>query len=151
MPIYDLVSDALEYIDKRTDFWRQQEPLYARQNKKAKPKKKPHKKAPADITKFILRSLEEIDQAMVEGDPEGSLNKAQATMRTVNSLTEDNVPNRDDVLGNLHSCMGNAYLEMDNSKRALEHHQEDLKIAKKTYVLWFYCRVGQIHKQGGGD
>lgn len=28
--IYQLASDGLDYLDSRTDFWRQQEPLYAR-------------------------------------------------------------------------------------------------------------------------
>lgn len=69
--------------------------------------------------------------ALADGDPEGSLKQAQSTLRTVQSLGEDSVPNKEDVIGNLHSCIGNAYLEMDDSKKALEHHRKDLKIAEK--------------------
>lgn len=129
--IYDLVMGGLNYLESRTEFWRQQKPLYARKKERPKPKKPAQKSKPADITKFILRSLEEIDVALADGDPEGSLKQAQSTLRTVQSLGEDSVPNKEDVIGNLHSCIGNAYLEMDDNKKALEHHQKDLKIAEK--------------------
>lgn len=87
---------------------------------------------PADTTKFILRSLEEIDQSLAEGDPESSLKQAQSTLRTVEALDKDSVPNKEDVLGNLHSCIGNAYLELDEDKKALEHHQKDLTISEDS-------------------
>lgn len=125
------MTSGLSYLESRTEFWRQQKPLYARKKEKPKPKKVQQKSKPADTTKFILRSLEEIDLALAEGDAEGSLKQAQSTLRTVQSLGEDSVPNKEDVIGNLHSCIGNAYLEMDENKKALDHHLKDLKIAEK--------------------
>ena len=130
-PIYDLVQEGLNYLDTRIDFWRQQEPLYARKNKKLPPRKPPQRQLPADTTKFILRSLEEIDQALADGDPETSLNKAQSTLKTVQSLGAESVPNKAEVVGNLYSCIGNAYLEMENYEEALKYHEKDLKAAKK--------------------
>lgn len=130
-PIYDLVQDGLNYLDTRIDFWRQQEPLYARKNKKIPPRKPAQKQLPADTTKFILRSLEEIDQSLAEGDPESSLNKAQSTLKTVQSLGAESVPNKAEVVGNLYSCIGNAYLEMEDYDEALKYHEKDLKAAKK--------------------
>lgn len=130
-PIYDLVQDGLNYLDTRIEFWRQQEPLYARKNKKLPPRKPPQKQLPADTTKFILRSLEEIDQALADGDPESSLNKAQSTLKTVQSLGAESVPNKAEVVGNLYSCIGNAHLEMENYEEALKYHEKDLKAAKK--------------------
>ena len=129
-PIYDLVQDGLNYLDTRIEFWRQQEPLYARKNKKLPPKK-PAQQKPADTTKFILRSLEEIDQALADGDPESSLSKAQSTLKTVQSLGPESVPNKAEVVGNLYSCIGNAYLEMEQYDEALKYHEKDLKAAKK--------------------
>lgn len=129
--IYDLVQEGLDYLHTRIEFWRQQEPLYARKNKKIPPKKQPQQQKPADTTKFILRSLEEIDQALADGDPENSLTKAQSTLKTVQSLGADSVPNKAEVVGNLYSCIGNAYLEMDNYDEALKYHEKDLKAAKK--------------------
>lgn len=131
--IYDLVQEGLDYLHTRTEFWRQQEPLYARKNKKI-PAKKPQKQQqqkPADTTKFVLRSLEEIDEALASGDPESSLTKAQSTLKTVQSLGAESVPNKAEVVGNLYSCIGNAYLEMENYDEALKYHEKDLKAAKK--------------------
>ena len=97
------------------------------------PKKSQQQKQrkPADTTKFVLRSLEEIDEALADGDPESSLTKAQAALKTVQSLDADNLPNKAEVMGNLYSCIGNAYLEMDNFDEALKYHEKDLKGAKK--------------------
>ncbi|XP_073230927.1 outer dynein arm-docking complex subunit 4-like [Porites lutea] len=128
---YDLVQDGLNYLDTRIDFWRQQEPLYARKNKKLPPKKPAQQQKPADTTKYILRSLEEIDEALADGEPENSLKKAQSTLKTVQSLGAESVPNKAEVIGNLYSCIGNAYLEMDNYEEALKYHEKDLKAAKK--------------------
>ena len=128
---YDLVQDGLNYLDTRIDFWRQQEPLYARKNKKLPPKKPAQQQKPADTTKYILRSLEEIDEALADGEPEDSLKKAQSTLKTVQSLGAESVPNKAEVIGNLYSCIGNAYLEMDNYEEALKYHEKDLKAAKK--------------------
>lgn len=131
--IYDLVQEGLDYLHTRIDFWRQQEPLYARKNKRVQPKKSPQQKQqkPADTTKFVLRSLEEIDEALAEGNPESSLTKAQSTLKTVQSLGADSLPNKAEVVGNLYSCIGNAYLEMENFDEAFKYHEKDLKGAKK--------------------
>ena len=123
-------------MDTRIDFWRQQEPLYARKNKKLPPKKPAQQQKPADTTKYILRSLEEIDEALADGEPEDSLKKAQSTLKTVQSLGAESVPNKAEVIGNLYSCIGNAYLEMDNYDEALKYHEKDLKAAKKRLVKY---------------
>ncbi|XP_031557017.1 tetratricopeptide repeat protein 25-like [Actinia tenebrosa] len=151
--IHGLVTSGLSYLESRTEFWRQQKPLYARKKEKPKPKKVQQKSKPADTTKFILRSLEEIDLALAEGDAEGSLKQAQSTLRTVQSLGEDSVPNKEDVIGNLHSCIGNAYLEMDETKKALDHHLKDLKIADKLDNKVGKSRaldnLGRVHAKAG--
>lgn len=66
MSIYDLVTSGINYLDTRTEFWRQQKPMYARkrdrtlmQQKWSNRKTDPHA---SDRTKFILKNLEEIDQ-----------------------------------------------------------------------------------------
>ncbi|KAK2547755.1 Outer dynein arm-docking complex subunit 4, partial [Acropora cervicornis] len=126
-------QEGLDYLHTRIDFWRQQEPLYARKNKRVQRKKSPQQKQqkPADTTKFVLRSLEEIDEALAEGNPESSLTKAQSTLKTVQSLGADSLPNKAEVVGNLYSCIGNAYLEMENFDEAFKYHEKDLKGAKK--------------------
>ena len=71
--IYSLVEEGLAYLDSRTEFWRQQKPMYAR--KREKEMKKWHRsptrpQAPfrttreVDYTKFAFRALEEIDAGL---------------------------------------------------------------------------------------
>lgn len=61
--IYDLVSEGIDYLDTRTEFWRQQKPMYARKREKSDIGKQGRKdgKKPVDPTKYILKNLEEID------------------------------------------------------------------------------------------
>jgi hypothetical protein len=53
--IYRLASDGIDYLDSRTEFWRQQKPLYAR----SKPHKKPE--GESEIQKYVRHELEAID------------------------------------------------------------------------------------------
>ena len=53
--IYQLASDGIDYLDSRTHFWRQQEPLYARYRFIKKPE------GDEESYKHIRRELEAID------------------------------------------------------------------------------------------
>ena len=62
-PVYELVQGGLSYLETRTEFWRQQKPLYARKgNKDAKTRGK--KKTKPSVGKYVLKQLEEIDQGI---------------------------------------------------------------------------------------
>lgn len=66
MSIYDLVTSGINYLDTRTEFWRQQKPMYARKRDRALMNKKwsnrKHSASYDEPTKSILNNLEEIDQ-----------------------------------------------------------------------------------------
>ena len=94
-------------------------------------KLKPKTEDPAE---FVVRSLDEIDQKLSDGDEKGSLKQAENTLRQVKSMNEKAIPNKQEVIANLHSCIGNALLEMDDPGKALENHKKDLSISKKMYV-----------------
>ena len=134
--IHGLISGGINYLDSRTEFWRQQKPLYARKKEKPLHRPKPKPKA-SDPTDFIVHSLEEIDQKLAEGDEQGSLKQAEATLRTVKAMDEKVLPNKQEVIANLHSCIGNAHLELNNSTKALESHKRDLNISRKMYVQFY--------------
>lgn len=129
--IHGLISGGINYLDSRTEFWRQQKPLYARKKEKPTPHRHKPKPKASDPTDFIVRSLEEIDQKLAEGDEQGNLKQAENTLRTVKSMNEKDIPNKQEVIANLHSCIGNAHLEMDDATKALESHKRDLTISKK--------------------
>jgi len=133
--VRELVQDGLTYLDKRADFWRQQKPLYAR--KKDKQSKEAKKYATRDqvavkkLSKF-MKKLEEIDAALSEGEAEKSLKLAKSTLKEVQETNPNSMNNRDDVISNLHSCIGNALLDLDKPQKALKHHLEDLSISEKN-------------------
>ena len=52
-------------------------------------------------------------------------------MKTVKELTEKDIPNKVEFIASLHSCIGNARIELGDSELALKHHLEDLKIAEE--------------------
>lgn len=51
----------------------------------------------------------------------------------VQDCSEKEVPNKKEVLGNLHSCIGKALIDLGDVDKALDHHQKDLKLAKQWY------------------
>ena len=63
-PIYELVQGGIDYLDTRTEFWRQQKPLYARKKEKDKRSVEKKKKKPS-VAKYVLTQLEDIDQGKI--------------------------------------------------------------------------------------
>lgn len=60
--IHNLALHGLLYLDTRTDFWRQQKPMYARKRDRALQQAKISKKGNADPAKYTLMKLREIDE-----------------------------------------------------------------------------------------
>ena len=58
-----------------------------------------------------------------------SLKLAEKTLKEVEKWSDEDLPNRPEVVANLHSLMGNAYLELQNYAKAQEHHNKDYEIA----------------------
>lgn len=128
----DLIMSGITYLDTRTNFWRQQKPIYARdRDRKLMEQKwiKDKKVKPADPTRYILKSLQEIDRLLTSGNPKASRKKALQVLKTVEGWTEDDVPNKQEIIGNLYSCIGNAQIEMGDMEAALESQKKDLMIA----------------------
>jgi len=120
--------DGLVYLNVRSDFWRQQNPMYARKrDRKARSARAGGQKDPM---KFVLQRLVEIDEAQSQGKFEESLDKSKKTLKRVEEMPEDSLKNKSEVIANLYSCMGNAYLELNMYADALNCHKKDLNIAK---------------------
>lgn len=58
------------------------------------------------------------------------IKESTRTMKLVNSWTEDELGNKQEVTASLHSSAGNAYLELGDFDNALSEHQQDHDIAK---------------------
>jgi hypothetical protein len=72
--------------------------------------------------------------ALANGDADLSIKLAQALMKTVEETDPASLPNKNDVIANIHSCIGNAFVEMENLNKALKHHQKDLEMSRKRLV-----------------
>lgn len=70
-----------------------------------------------------------VSSAHSDGRYDDCLKKARETMKMVERAPDDKIQNKPELLASLNSSMGNAYLEKDNTEKALEYHQRDLDIA----------------------
>jgi len=153
--IYDLVLSGIQYLDTRSEFWRQQKPMYARKRDKMMMQRKwsSRPQTGPEPTAFILKNLEKIDAYLAEGKGRESLQLANSTLDTVEQMPHELLPNKEDVVANLHSCIGNAHLEMGNLELALQHHQEDFEISKDLQFLDAKSRaldnLGRVHARAG--
>ena len=67
--------------------------------------------------------------AQADGNYEEALSISKKTLKEVGKLTDTELPNRHEIVANLHSCLGNAHLELGQYKKALQHHNKDKEIA----------------------
>jgi len=161
--LHDVIQGCLAYLDSCTEFWTEETPSGSRGGKGRKLRQedggKPRRGAPSEPAQFLLKSLEDIDAGeaglwlnplsppsrgdahcdvfvvleLTSGNAEGSLKKAEDVMKIVRGWSEKEVPNRKEVLGSLHSCIGNAFIDLGDTDRALEHHRKDLELAEQWW------------------
>ncbi|XP_052050818.1 outer dynein arm-docking complex subunit 4 [Apodemus sylvaticus] len=134
LTVEDLIMTGINYLDTRSNFWRQQKPIYARERDRKLMQEKwlrDRKRSPSQTAHYILKSLEDIDMLLTSGSADGSLQKAEKVLKKVLEWNQDEVPNKDELVGNLYSCIGNAQIEMGQMVAALQSHRKDLEIAKE--------------------
>ncbi|XP_055475445.1 outer dynein arm-docking complex subunit 4 isoform X1 [Psammomys obesus] len=134
LTVEDLIMSGINYLDTRSNFWRQQKPIYARERDRKLMQEKwlrDRKRSPSQTAHYILKSLEDIDMLLTSGSAEGSLQKAEKVLKKVLEWNKDDVPNKDELVGNLYSCIGNAQIEIGQMAAALQSHRKDLEIAKE--------------------
>ncbi|XP_033998675.1 tetratricopeptide repeat protein 25 [Trematomus bernacchii] len=153
--LQDVIQGCLTYLDSCTEFWNQERPIGA-QKKEGKVKQKRCTKghsAPSETVQFLLKSLDDIDAELTSGNAEGSLMKAEEVMKVVQGWSEKEVPNKKEVIGSLHSCIGNALIDLGDMDKALEHHQKDLELAKQCKLPDAMSRaldnIGRVYAQIG--
>ncbi|XP_050790576.1 outer dynein arm-docking complex subunit 4 [Gopherus flavomarginatus] len=135
MTVEDLILGGINYLDTRTEFWQQQKPIYARVRDRKLMQQRwlpERKRKPSEVARYILKSMEEIDMLLTSSCPEGSCKKAEHVLKTIQSWSEDEIPNKNELIGNLYSCIGNAQIEMGQMGAALQSHKMDLEIAREN-------------------
>ena len=68
--------------------------------------------------------------ALASGEAEKSLELAEALLKTVESLAEQDLPNKEEFVASINCCLGSAHLELGNQEQALRYHGIDLEMTR---------------------
>ncbi|NXY08049.1 TTC25 protein, partial [Pteruthius melanotis] len=154
--VMDLVLDGISYLNHRRDFWQQQKPMYARVYERKllqQGRMQDKKRKLSDIGRSIAKDMEDIELCLDRGSAEESCRKAERLLRKIQGWTEEEVPNKNELICNLHSCIGNAHLAMGQMEAALHSHEMDLDFAVKNALTDAVSRaldnIGHVHARTG--
>jgi tetratricopeptide (TPR) repeat protein len=130
-------------LDSRTDFWRQQEPLYARSKFIKKPE------GDGECFEHVRRELEAIDErnqiisflyfrismkfffSVQNKDQFADARRRGLRLHDYCEKTDERkLAEKQSVLADVYSRLGNAYLELGDYEKSLDYHNRDLKIAE---------------------
>ncbi|NXX95673.1 TTC25 protein, partial [Centropus bengalensis] len=133
--VEDLVLSGISYLEKRGQFWQQQNPIYARVRERRLRQQRwirDKKHEPSEVARYIMKNMEEIEMLLSGDCPEEGCKKAEHILKTIQGLSDGEVPKKNELIGNLYSCIGTARLEMGRMEAALRSHQKDLELARKN-------------------
>ncbi|XP_066192677.1 outer dynein arm-docking complex subunit 4 [Sylvia atricapilla] len=154
--VMDLVLGGISYLNQRRDFWQQQKPMYARLYERKvlrQQQMRDKKEKPSDISKSIAKDMEDIDLLLARGSAEESCRKAERLLKRIQAWSENEVPNKCELIGNLHSCIGNAQLAMGQMEAALRSHKMDLDCARQNALTDGVSRaldhIGHVYARTG--
>ncbi|NWT82073.1 TTC25 protein, partial [Lanius ludovicianus] len=154
--VMDLVLDGISYLNHRRDFWQQQKPMYARVHERKllrQGRAQDKKRKSSDMSRSITKDMEDIQLCLARGSAEQSCRKAERMLRKIQGWTEEEFPNKNELIGNLHSCIGNAHLAMGQMEEALHSHKMDLDFARKNALTDAVSRalgnIGHVYARIG--
>ncbi|NXB82185.1 TTC25 protein, partial [Donacobius atricapilla] len=154
--VMDLVLGGISYLNHRRDFWQQQKPMYARAYERKvlwQGRMQDKKEKPSDISRSITKNVEDIELLLARGSAEESCRKAERLLKRIQAWSESEVPNKNELIGNLHSCIGNAQLAMGQMEAALRSHKMDLDCARQNALPDAVSRaldnIGHVYAQIG--
>lgn len=64
-----------------------------------------------------------------------SLVKCQQLTSYVDKLSEKQIGDKSQIIGNIESYKGNVHLELGQYDAAIKAHEKDLELAKKKYII----------------
>ncbi|OAF71276.1 TPR repeat protein 25 [Intoshia linei] len=133
--IKKMADNCLEYLDSRSLFWQEQEPMYSRRKKTIDPRSGEKKEiSQEDCSKYVLKTMEEIDEFQVNGDHTKSLRLCKKLLNEIKQWNDSVVLNRHEIISNIHSFIGNSHFELGDYENALKSHQVDYEISKQNQI-----------------
>lgn len=153
----DLVLGGISYLETRSEFWQQQKPIYARvRERKLRQQRwtRDKKQKPLEVGRYVEKNMEDVDMCRCPGcpaslcppssaelppfspvlssdSPEESCRKAKRVLKKIQEWSQDELPNRNELIADLYSHIGKAQLEMGQLEAALESHKMDLEFARQ--------------------
>ncbi|NXG19883.1 TTC25 protein, partial [Grallaria varia] len=156
LKVADLVLDGISYLSQRRDFWQQHKPIYARvyeRRLRQQTWNRDRKRKPAEVARAIAKNMEDIELMLARGSTEESYRKAERMLKKIHGWAEDEVPNKNEVIGNLHSCIGNAQMAMGQMEAALRSYKRELDCARQNAlpdaVSHALDSIGRVYVQTG--
>ncbi|XP_075259483.1 outer dynein arm-docking complex subunit 4-like [Convolutriloba macropyga] len=133
--IFEFTSDTLEYLDKREEFWRQQNPsrLHAKKQERtssgrvitsANLKKN-------DPGRYIYRQLERVEEDMEKKKWKQAEKRGKETLEEAKSYHESELENKPQFLATLHSLLGSCMLEQGKFAPAEANFLKDYEISEE--------------------
>ncbi|NXH12609.1 TTC25 protein, partial [Bucco capensis] len=122
LKVAELVCRAISYLQARRELWQQQEPR--QRGSSSSPR------GAAEPGTALLQPLRHIQSLLAAGCPEESCRRAEHLLAAVAGWPQE-APNKIQVLAKLHSCIGDAQLELGQLEAALQSHSMDLQLARQ--------------------
>jgi len=126
--ILELISAGIKYLDTRTDFWRQQKPMYTRKRERSMLR---------PITSESISS--KIDaglKALNSGDFQEALKLAVEANKTIEGHTVEKrkSPHVLTLQADVDSLYGKALLELGRIEESILKHKAEVKVARKSGI-----------------
>jgi hypothetical protein len=133
-----VVAGGLSYLENRSQFWRQQKPIYARVNerknrtvKSTTLKKGPSAARSKDEGAKVLAKLEVVEQALDDGDYERARMLAENLIHVVDDMSSSSKNDKLELAAAIHSALGNAQLELGMLDEAEDSNLYDLRYSEE--------------------
>ncbi|XP_078280476.1 outer dynein arm-docking complex subunit 4 isoform X5 [Rhinoraja longicauda] len=130
--VQDMIMGGISFLDTRTEFWRQQKPIFAREREQRMKEQNWKSHRETEETIFILKKMLEIDVLFADGLAQECKKMATELVSTVRGWSErERSPNKVEFLAHLYSTIGNAQVELGDVDGALKNYDKDLNISRK--------------------
>jgi len=125
--IGELINAGIRYLDNRTDFWRQQKPMYTRKREKSMLRPMTSE----SISKQINGGM----KALESGDFTAALDCAKSASKTIETHPDKRKsPHVLTLQADVNQLYGKALLEMGNIDEAIQRHKIEVRVGKQSGI-----------------
>ncbi|KAL7060714.1 hypothetical protein AAHC03_09422 [Spirometra sp. Aus1] len=131
-----LASDAVRYLKVRSNFWRQQEPMYIRMQLTTDVNplkvKRARERRGIQAVKQIVQTLEDVTEIQKNGEHTKVVKICSKLRRFIESRKDALLPEQDEVLADLWAFEGISEFQMGHFPRAAQCFQHQYELAIKA-------------------